>query len=64
MPEEQRERIFSRFARADPVRTRDGQAGAGLGLALSAAFARLQCARLLVTEAPGWGAVFQLWLPG
>lgn len=59
---EQRGRIFERFTRADDARARDG-GGAGLGLPLSMAFARLQGGDVRLGDAPGGGAVLQVWLP-
>lgn len=61
VPEEMRERIFDRFARADAARTRRG-GGAGLGLALSAAVARAHGGGLELIDGAG-GARFRLRLP-
>jgi len=55
----QRGRVFERFAREDSARVRGRSGGAGLGLPLSRAFARLQGGDLTLVERPGWGAVFQ-----
>lgn len=63
VPEAERLRVFERFARGDPARTPDAEAGTGLGLPLSAAFARAQGGEVRLVQKPGWGAVFQLWLP-
>jgi signal transduction histidine kinase len=63
VPEAQRARIFNRFARGDPARTPDAEGGTGLGLPLSAAFARVQGGEVRLVDRPGWGAVFQVWLP-
>jgi signal transduction histidine kinase len=63
VPPEHRARVFERFARADSVRGRVAEGGAGLGLPLSAAFARVQGGEVRLTEAPGWGAAFTVWLP-
>ena len=63
VPEAQRDRIFNRFARGDTARTPDAEAGTGLGLPLSAAFARVQGGSVQLASSPGWGAVFQLRLP-
>jgi signal transduction histidine kinase len=64
VPETERVRIFDRFARVDPARTPDAEGGTGLGLPLSAAFARVQGGELRLAPArPGWSAVFELWLP-
>jgi signal transduction histidine kinase len=64
VPEAQRSRIFDRFARSDSARTPDAEAGTGLGLPLSAAFARVQAGEVRLATRPDWGGVFQLWLPG
>jgi signal transduction histidine kinase len=57
-----RDRIFERFARADPARSRaDG--GVGLGLAIVDAIARAPGGRCTV-ESEGAGATFVLRLPG
>jgi two-component system OmpR family sensor kinase len=63
VPRQERARIFERFARADPARTPDAEGGTGLGLPLSAAFARVQGGDVRLVEQRQWGAVFQLWLP-
>jgi signal transduction histidine kinase len=63
VPEAQRSRIFDRFASGDVARTPDAEGGTGLGLPLSAAFARVQSGEVRLVTRPGWGAVFQLWLP-
>jgi signal transduction histidine kinase len=62
VPLEFRPHLFTRFARPEPARTREG-GGAGLGLALSAAIARVHGGELRLVERPGAGAVFQLRLP-
>jgi two-component system OmpR family sensor kinase len=63
VPPEQAGRIFNRFARGDHARTPDAEGGTGLGLPLSAAFARVQGGQLKLEKRRGWGAAFQLWLP-
>jgi signal transduction histidine kinase len=63
VPEAQRARIFNRFVRGDLARTPDAEGGTGLGLPLSAAFARVQGGDVRLAQRPGWGAVFQVWLP-
>jgi signal transduction histidine kinase len=63
VPPEQAGRIFNRFARGDHARTPDAEGGTGLGLPLSAAFARVQGGHVKLASRPGSGAVFQLWLP-
>jgi signal transduction histidine kinase len=63
VPRAERSRIFDRFARGDPARTPDAEGGTGLGLPLSAAFARVQGGEVRLVIRSGWGAVFQVWLP-
>ncbi|MHB8588459.1 MAG: sensor histidine kinase [Candidatus Dormibacteraceae bacterium] len=60
IPAAQRTQIFDRFARADNARTRAGLGGTGLGLAVSMTLARVQEADLVLADANGQGAVFQL----
>jgi signal transduction histidine kinase len=64
IPPDQRVRVLERFARMDAARSpAAGDGGAGLGLSLCLAFARIQGGDLRLVEAPGWGTVFQVWLP-
>lgn len=56
------ERIFERFYRADPGRSRDA-GGAGLGLALVAEIARVHGGRVTLMSQPGQGSAFTLHLP-
>ena len=58
----QADRVFDRFWRADPARTRT-TGGTGLGLAISHGDARLHGGWLQVNGSPGQGAVFRLTLP-
>jgi two-component system, OmpR family, sensor kinase len=60
--EAQRDRIFERFTRLDPARSRQS-GGAGLGLALSAAVARAHGGTLELADVNGPGARFRLRLP-
>jgi two-component system OmpR family sensor kinase len=62
---EQRERVFERFYRADPARTRraDGQVSTGLGLAIVAALVAAHHGDVEVDSAPGQGATFRVRLP-
>jgi len=60
--EENLERIFDRFWRADPSRTRT-LGGSGLGLAISLEDARLHGGTLKVWGRPGQGAHFVLTVP-
>ncbi|GAC1504909.1 MAG: ATP-binding protein [Candidatus Dormibacteraceae bacterium] len=62
VPLNHREKLFTRFARADSARSRE-DGGAGLGLALSAAIARAHGGTLGLVETEGPGAVFRLHLP-
>jgi heavy metal sensor kinase len=57
-----RDKLFTRFARADSARSpEDG--GAGLGLALSAAIARAHGGTLELIDSDGHGAIFKLHVP-
>jgi len=63
IPPDLRQAIFTRFARADTVRTRRSS-GAGLGLAVSAALAEVHSGSLQLVDGDGPGCVFRLSLPG
>lgn len=56
------ERVFDRFYRADPGRSRD-RGGSGLGLSIAAAVAEAHGGRLRHEATPGGGATFVLRLP-
>jgi two-component system, OmpR family, sensor kinase len=62
---EQQERVFERFYRADPARTRraDGTVGTGLGLAIVAALVAVHAGTVEVESQPGVGATFRVLLP-
>ena len=62
IPEEQRGRIFDRFARLDAARGRDG-GGAGLGLSIVRAIALAHGGDVAVESSPEGGARFVLELP-
>jgi two-component system, OmpR family, sensor kinase len=62
VPAAQRERIFERFHRADPLRSRD-QGGSGLGLSIAAAVVTAHGGRISVDDTPGGGATFRVELP-
>jgi signal transduction histidine kinase len=62
IPEEQRERIFDRFARLDAARGRDN-GGAGLGLSIVRAIALAHGGGVAVGSSPEGGARFILELP-
>ena len=59
---EDRERIFDRFYRAEPSRSRS-HGGSGLGLTIARLLAELQHGRITVDSAVGRGSTFALWLP-
>jgi heavy metal sensor kinase len=62
IPADHRDKLFTRFARADSARSpEDG--GAGLGLALSSAIARAHGGTLELVEGASQGAVFRLYVP-
>jgi signal transduction histidine kinase len=61
VPPEDRERIFERFARRDPARSRGG--GAGLGLAISREIVASHRGRIWVEQRGERGSVFVLALP-
>jgi two-component system OmpR family sensor kinase len=64
VPEEERERIFERFYRADTVRTPGGDTtGTGLGLSIVRAIAEVHGGEVRAHNAPGGGAVFRVTLP-
>jgi signal transduction histidine kinase len=56
------ERIFDRFYRIDPSRSR-ALGGAGLGLAIARLLAELQGGTIALESAPDGGSTFTLWLP-
>jgi signal transduction histidine kinase len=58
----QRDKLFTRFGRADSARSRE-DGGAGLGLALSVAIARAHGGTLELVETGSPGAVFKLFVP-
>jgi two-component system OmpR family sensor kinase len=62
VPAVQRDRIFERFHRADPTRSRD-QGGSGLGLSIAAAVVTAHGGQISITDTPGGGATFRIELP-
>ncbi len=58
----QAERVFERFYRADPARTRKA-GGAGLGLAIVAALVAAHGGNVWVESPPGGGATFRIAIP-
>jgi two-component Ni(II)/redox sensor kinase NrsS len=61
IPAEAQRRIFERFHRLDPARSRQ-QGGTGLGLAIAQAIARRHGGVIRVESTPGHGATFSLRL--
>jgi two-component system OmpR family sensor kinase len=62
LPADQAERVFERFYRADPARTR-ASGGTGLGLAIVAAIVAAHGGRVRVQTEVGVGTTFQVLLP-
>jgi two-component system OmpR family sensor kinase len=62
LPREGRERIFNRFYRADPARSRD-RGGAGLGLAIIHAIVTAHGGSLTVSDNVPSGTIFRIELP-
>jgi len=56
-------RVFERFYREDPARSRRGTGGSGLGLAIVAAIVGAHHGRVGVAATPGGGATFVVQLP-
>jgi two-component system, OmpR family, sensor kinase len=56
------DRVFQRFYRADPARSR-ARGGAGLGLSIVAAVAEAHGGRVAVSSEPGHGSTFRIVLP-
>jgi len=65
IPAEDTERAFGRFSRLDDARSRDGEDGAGLGLAIVRATAEAHGGSATLGDAgPGLRATVRLPLPG
>lgn len=62
IPEEDAERVFERFYRADPSRSRES-GGSGLGLSIVAAVAEAHGGSARYEHAPGGGARFEVRIP-
>ncbi|MEV6106553.1 ATP-binding protein [Streptomyces sp. NPDC051940] len=62
IPEADRERVFERFVRLDPARSRDG-GGSGLGLAIVAEVVAAHGGRVEVADSAWGGARFEVTLP-
>jgi signal transduction histidine kinase len=63
IPPAERDRVFQRFHRTDPARSR-ANGGAGLGLAIVRAIAEAHHGSVLATISPEGGAQLELELPG
>jgi two-component system OmpR family sensor kinase len=63
LSEEDQNRIFERFYRADPSRTRQSGEGSGLGLAIVSAIMEASGGKISVESTVGNGATFTLHLP-
>jgi signal transduction histidine kinase len=61
IPAEHLPRLFERFYRVEPSRSRE-HGGAGLGLAIAQMLAELQSGRITVESDPESGSAFTLWL--
>jgi heavy metal sensor kinase len=62
IPAAHRAHLFSRFAKADGARTRNGS-GAGLGLALCSAIVKAHGGSIRLVSEPNVGALFELTIP-
>lgn len=63
LPVGEEERIFERFYRADPARSRQPEGGSGLGLSIARAVTESHGGRLEAADHPQGGAVFTVILP-
>ena len=63
LSENDQERIFERFYRADPSRARNSDEGSGLGLSIVDAVMRAHGGRVSVISTLGEGATFTLFFP-
>ncbi len=63
IPEADLEKVFERFFRSDPARSRSHAPGSGLGLAITAWIAEAHGASIRAANRPGGGAVFTVLFP-
>ena len=63
IPESERRRVFERFVRFDPSRSRGTGGGSGLGLSIVAAIVAAHRGRVGIGETPGGGATFIVRIP-
>jgi signal transduction histidine kinase len=65
IPPELQTKIFERFFRADPARSRSGrEGGAGLGLSIALWIAQAHHGRLELVRSDNSGSHFAVYLPG
>jgi two-component system, OmpR family, sensor histidine kinase CiaH len=62
IPADEQERVFERFYRLDPARTRE-QGGTGLGLAIARTIVEAHGGRVTLASQPGSGSTFTVRLP-
>ncbi len=62
IPEQEQEKVFTRFYRVDPSRNRES-GGVGLGLSLAKALARAQGGDISLQSPPGKGCLFEVSFP-
>jgi two-component system OmpR family sensor kinase len=62
MTEDESQRVFERFYRVDPSRSRE-HGGAGLGLGIVAAIVQAHGGRVAAAQTPGGGATFTVSIP-